>query len=1028
MKKVHLADSIFARRSGQTGSEMYINLAGEWNLSLNGRDGEPTGRITLPGILQAQGFGSPIDRQTPWVSGLHDDFWYEQEEFQFAQEEQVNVPFLSQPPRHFLGEAWYRREITLEESEEDWYFYAELTKWKSRVFVDGVERGSQLSLCAPHEICLGKLTAGTHSLLVCIDNSMQLPYRPDAHGVSDALGATWNGMVGELALYSSSQRRIRRESARRYAEDHPRTVEIRDGNFVIDGSPVYFRATHFGGDFPLTGYPETDIAWWRSKMQTMKRFGLNGMRCHSFCPPEAAFAAADIENIYLLVECGMWNRFDEGEQGRVMRQTLREESRRILDAFGHHPSFVFFSPSNEPSGKWYQPLREWVQETRKYDEEKGYAGRRAYTAQSGWMYDVEPAEITGTDFIYFHRSGYGPLFGGTIRNSEGWKGRDYGSSLKDCRLPVVSHELGQWCSYPDFSVIDKFTGYLQPGNYRIFRESARAAGLLDKMDELHRCSVENQMRLYKEDLEATFRTPQIKGFELLDLHDYLGQGSALVGLLDAFWDEKKGVTAEAFRQFCGETVLLARCESYVYGVRPGDTLTIPLETSHYGRNTLTDGKAKWRLLDGDCCLCEGSLSAESILPGGNTVLGEMKLSFERLSRNIIAVLEVCLTAGGLEGEVKNTWPIHLFVEQEECPQEVICTRNWKEARAALEKGARVVYSPWLTELNYECPSLAMKNVFWNSQLGPTWSRPLGLVVEKHPLFQEFPSEPSGGWQWEDILSHGRGFHMKNLEGAEVLVRAIDDWNRSLSLGLIWEAKVGRGSLLVVSADLEGSFAERPAAHALKSAILHYAASERFQPSGEVAAEAVEEKLFSVFRMWELSESVVFDDTAMVLDGEALVQPNPNSYARVEKQDFPVNILFKLKKQVEAEGLLYVPVQRDRAHEGFVKEYQVSCRNRETGEWEVAAQGVLPNSCFSENISFEKKFFTDEIRLTVLSAYGCVRKQIWQNRAAGWEKVWKEKSAVVQAACLQVICEGEAECSNQIFWEKDQKTNTKEIEA
>ena len=157
--------------------------------------------------------------------------------------------------------------------------------------------------------------------------------------------------------------------------------------------------------------------------------------------------------------------------------------------------------------------------------------------------------------------------------------------------------------------------------------------------------------------------------------------------------------------------------------------------------------------------------------------------------------------------VRNSWAITVFAEKRvsENPAEVVATKDWKEAKAALEEGKRVLYTPYLTSLDYECPALSIKNVFWNSQLGPTWSRPLGLIVEKeNVLFQKFPTEESGGWQWEDILRQSRGFRLDGLEGAEVLVRAIDDWNRNLSLGLIWQARVGKGSLLVASANLEGS--------------------------------------------------------------------------------------------------------------------------------------------------------------------------------------------------------------------------------
>ena len=167
----------------------------------------------------------------------------------------------------------------------------------------------------------------------------------------------------------------------------------------------------------------------------------------------------------------MWNHFEEGIP---MLEVLRIETRRILSQFGHHPSFVLFSPTNEPSGDWYQVLREWVKETREYDNRLWGAHRRLYTAQSGWFYEVEPSKVKGVDYLYFHRSAYGPYLGGNIRGPVGWKGGNYEPSLDKTDIPVICHELGQWCAYPDFSVIKRFTGYLKPGNYEVFQENCRA--------------------------------------------------------------------------------------------------------------------------------------------------------------------------------------------------------------------------------------------------------------------------------------------------------------------------------------------------------------------------------------------------------------------------------------------------------------------------------------------------------------------------------------------------------------------------
>lgn len=1064
---------------------MYLDLAGKWKIELTADSGVQTGEITLPGSLQGAGYGNPVTLDTPWVSGLHDAFWYEQEPFKKGDGEECRVPFLCQPVRHFIGEAVYEREIQIgSESGEDWILRVELTRWRTKVWVDGEFKGEDVSLCTAHEINCGRLSAGVHRIRVAVDNSMQYPYRPDGHGVSDALGATWNGMAGEIALMTERELQKRQEERYAYAESHPRRMEVREGNFYADGSPLYFRATHFGGDYPMTGYPETDILWWKKRMEIIKEWGLNGIRCHSYCPPEAAFQAADEEGVFLLVECGMWNIFQEGIP---MLEVLKQETGRILRQFGHHPSFAFFSPSNEPGGKWYQPLREWVKETRAYDEELGYGGRRLFTAQSGWFYDVPPKDIGGTDFIYLHRSNYGPIPGGSIRNFKGWKGKDYSPSLEGAALPVVCHELGQWCAYSDFSILSKMKGYLRPRNFELFREIAEENGLLPYAEIFLRCSGRNQLRLYKEELEANFRTPQLKGFELLDLHDYAGQGSALVGFLDILWENKGYVAPEEFRSFCGDTVLLTRLSSYVW--KNSDCVEIPVEISHFGESALSGETVTYRLTEGEKVLVSGKLGDINVPAGSCIQVGSISLDFSAIEKSSICILELEM------GEVRNSWRLAIFAKPEEgnvlagsanintsngsneadtanvlaasnavnaaktmaarntvdavdtmaasnavnavnsvsatdaanVAENLIYTRKWETAKAALQKGYRVVYAPHLSELSYECPALSIKNIFWNGQMGPSWIRNLGIVVkENHPIFGEFPTSEDGGWQWEDILEHSRGFWLKDMGDVEPIVRPIDDWNRSLSLGLMFEAKVEQGSLFVVSADLEGSFEERPAAYCLKHAILRYAASEKFSPQTAVSCETIEEKLFPVLRMGQLSVKSLYDENANVVSS-AETDANPNTSTRIEKEAFPVSVTLTLKKRVVLNGLLYLPEQKDRAHEGFIRDYRLEYFDGRTESWKLLKTGTLLNTSLSQRLLFDEPVIADKLKLTILSCYGCVDKDVWAGSKEGWLRIRQKAKAIVQVAGLHVICDEPAEESDILFWEEGQKSSTKEID-
>lgn len=986
-------------------------------------DRKPDGMVELPGILQDQGYGEVISRDTEWVSGLHDPFWYQREEYLYGQEEGVSVPFLAQPPRHFLGKAWYEREITIaEDSEKETFLFIELTHWRSSVWLNGEYMGSDCSLCTSHEISLGRIKMGRHRLTVCIDNRFQYSYRPDGHGVSDALGASWNGMAGEILLMTEEERDRRQEEKKAYAASHLRSVQVEDGRFLVDGHPEYFRGTHFGGDYPLTGYPYTDRIWWDKLMLTVKEWGFNFIRCHSLCPPEAAFAAADEAGVYIQPECGMWNVFEEGIP---MLGVLKEETERILRQFGHHTSFILFSPTNEPSGNWYGPLRRWVKETRSFDESLGYGGRRLYTAQSGWFYDVPPESIEGTDYIYFHRSAYGPLLGGNIRNHEGWNGKDYRPSLEGARLPVICHEMGQWCSYPDFSVIKKFTGYLRPGNYKVFKESAERHGLLKRNRDFAFCSGKNQLMMYKEELEANFRTPYLYGFEMLDLHDYLGQGTALVGVLDPFWENKGYALPEEFRKFNSQTVLLARISSYC--CKNTETLSIPVEICHFGKKALEHQDVVWTLTaegtgQASNILCRGTFRDISVPVAKNIQAGILELDFSVIHKNTKTILTLSM------GTVENCWTIHVFAEQAADKKEaVFYTREWKEAKEALLTGKRVVYAPYLTDLDFDCPSLSIRPVFWNSQMGPGWTRSLGLVMDPgHPAFGHFPTDEYGGWQWEDILSKARGFLLDEMpDGFLPVVTVIDDWNRNLPLGLVLEGRVGEGQLLLVSACLEGSFHERPAAWSFKESLLSYAASEDFHPEAELSLEMVENHLFPNNRMKELKAEYEPEPEAAVNHLEALGQENPNTSVWIEKEHYPISVDIRIKEAVSVSGLILVPDQKDRMHEGSVKDYVIQALV--CGSWKEVCRGRFASSFLSQQALFEHRVETDTLRFTALNGYGTGEKTKWQEKMDGWYCIRTQGKSAIQAAGLHIICNYPVKGSDEIYWNQNRKCRTKEIE-
>ncbi len=1022
-----------------------IDLSGKWKLTFENKGDakKTTGDVMLPGTMQAQGFGEEITYSSDWISGLHCPFWYEREEYSFAGNED-KVPFLAQPPLLYRGKAVYERVVLITE-ENDYTLFLEVTHWRVKAYVDGVFKGEIVSLLAPFEFHLGVLNKGTHVITIEADNSLQYPYRPDGHGVSDALAAGWNGIGGEITLLTEDEITKREEYRKEYAKKHKREITTRDGKFLIDGKFTYLRGTHYGGDHPLTDLPDTGRGYWEKMFNTLREYGFNFLRCHSYCPTDSCFLVADEMGFFIQVECDMWNIFNEGIE---MNDVLKKETERVLKYFGHHPSFVLFSPTNEPGSGWHAPLKEWVKFARETDKKLGYEGRRLYTAQSGWHYDTVPAETDSVDYLFLHKTKFGDLGGGIVRGFQGWKGKDYDTSLEGAKIPAVCHELGQWCAYPDFSVVDKFTGYIKPGMYEIFKENAKKNGVLKYNKEFAHSSGHTQMLFMKEDLEANYRTKYLQGYEYLDTHDYLGQGGALIGFLDAFWDNKGYTTPEELREIVSDTVILTRLPSYVY--KNTDKLSTVVTVCHYGEKELKDAVLSWKLAGvGTGISFTGEIHAKEIPAGGNTDCGYIDVPLERFTENGKAVLEITLSENK-KVISKNRWNITVFAENDPeeaglsdldtalsdlnfekdvSVQNVRITRNIDHAEIALKNGEKVVFMPYMSDLSYDCPALSFRNVFWNAQMGPNWVRNLGLLIDKdHPLFKRFPTDEYSDWQWEDVLRSARG--IKTGPDMKTIVRPIDDWNRNFSLSLIFEGKAFKGQLITVSADLLGSFDERPAANALFRAIVGYAASPDFKPENVLDFDDLKNRIRELRRGSDVIERVkvrgVEEESEDLLNElTQLKNINPNTSCLLKPKALPVSLEVVLKGETTVHGLIVLCPQADRNYLGIVKDYRLFGKFKDGSE-KLLSEGVLRN-CFDEQIISFEPFRLTALRLEVLSTYGRVICTRYKKEFDGWNRYRGEDPLYIQIGVINILTDGVSSHDDERFWSGKSKRRTEEID-
>ena len=591
--------------------------------------------------------------------------------------------------------------------------------------------------------------------------------------------------------------------------------------FKINERPIYLRGTLECAIFPKTGYPPTDIESWKRIFKIIQAHGLNHMRFHSWCPPEAAFDAADEMGVYIQAEASAWlaNLGD----GNPVDTWLYKEGEAIINAYGNHPSFVMMTYGNEPSGKHH---KEYL--TKYVNHFKNFDNRRLYTSGAGYPY------LDNMDY-YNHR---GPRIQGWNENLKSIINAklpqtefDWSKFIDKTPMPYVSHEMGQWCVYPNFKEMDKYTGVLKPKNFEIFKETLEENGMLHLADEYLKASGKLQTLCYKADIEAALRTKGMAGFQLLDLHDFPGQGTALVGVLDAFWDEKGYVTPEEFKQFSGTTVPLARLEKRTF--KNTETLSATIEIAHFGEKTLQNVTPKWTFTNTDGSIfSEGELKTTNIPLGNGIQLGLVNQSFKKINKAQKLTLSISVN------EFKNSWDVWVYPNEK---PSIKTTKNYivtskldNKTLAYLNNGGNVLLNITKGDITPEYGGdigIGFSSIFWNT----SWTNDqkphtLGILCNpEHPALAHFPTEYHSNWQWWDAVSHSNVIIFNEIPELNPIVRVIDDWFKNRKTALLLEAKVGKGRLLFSGIDLHTNLKERLEAQQLLYSLENYMVSDAFNP-------------------------------------------------------------------------------------------------------------------------------------------------------------------------------------------------------
>lgn len=608
-----------------------------------------------------------------------------------------------------------------------------------------------------------------------------------------------------------------------------REFTIEEKYFYVNGQKTMLRGTVENCVFPLTGYAPMNVDSWERVFRICRSFGLNHMRFHSFCPPEAAMEAADLTGFYLQPEGPSWpNHGSSLGDGRPVDDYLWKEAERIVKQYGNYPSFCMFAIGNEPRGRWVPWVSKFVDYWKETDT------RRVYTGAS-----------VGNSWAWQPRNQFHVKAGarGLAWDNQPESNSDYLSRIDTVKQPYVSHETGQWCVFPDFSEIKKYTGVMRARNFELFREDLADRHMGDLAHDFLMASGKLQALCYKHEIEKTLRTPEYAGFQLLSLNDYSGQGTALVGVLNAFWEEKGYIDAAEFRKFCAPTVLLSRMDKFTF--RNDETMTARIEVAHFGEDVLRQQATKWRITDTyGKILTKGQLSPKDIQIGKCQQLGTVSFALQSINKAQKLNLEISFDST----DVSNNWDFWVYPAQlpeVDTSDIYITNRIDEQTKNVLDKGGKVLLllagevEQGKDVVQYMTPS------FWNTswfKMRPPHTEG-SLINNYHPVFKDFPTDFYTGVQWWELVQKGQVMEMNNFPaGFQPIIQPIDTWFINRKLGTLFEANVGNGKIMVCSADITTEPNKRIVARQLYYSIINYMNTIHFVPENSVQLSVIEDLL------------------------------------------------------------------------------------------------------------------------------------------------------------------------------------------
>lgn len=623
------------------------------------------------------------------------------------------------------------------------------------------------------------------------------------------------------------------------------------GRLALNGRAIFLRGEANCAEYPETGHPPMTIPEWKEMLLKYRSYGINFVRFHSHCEPEAAFAAADELGMLLQPELSHWDpkdAFGTEESYRYYRAELVD----LLKTYANHPSFVMLTLGNElqAQDEGRERMRELVRTAKRMDPTRLYAnGSNAFYGEEG----CDPE----SDF-YTSQSCKDVVIRGTFSGMRGYLNENYPSAdrtydeamaeiRKEYQKPVFSFEVGQFEVLPDFEELESFHGISDPVNLKLIKKRVEERGLLPTWEKYVEATGELSRLAYREEIEAAMRTRELSGISLLGLQDFPGQGTALVGMMNSHLEPKPYDFArpERFREFFQECRILVKLPHYTY--EAGERLIAEVEAANFGKRNI-EGVFCWTLAgkksvseNGNCepaeikskntVIATGEDTEITICrPGSYTEVGSLDIPLDFVEKNTALTLKVRI------GDSISAYPIWVYRKTTPvCPENVYETRAFDvKTREILQNGGRVYLSP---DADKESLPNSIKTQFttdfWSVGTFADQEGGMGQLIDtEHPIFKEFPTDFHTDWQWW-IMATKRAVILPLP--MKTIITEMDSYAFLRPMAQMIEFRCLKGKVLLSTMELHKS-QQYPEVRALQASIYTYLSGENFEPAEEITEE------------------------------------------------------------------------------------------------------------------------------------------------------------------------------------------------